>query len=111
MLKHINKTDNLIDVESLVMSRIKEYEDKKIGRLLWMEYFLSGIIISTGIAAMCLIQYFINKYSYIFDFFSAGAEIAAWFSMITFGLVIITVICIFYYINIYKKHRKIEMSA
>ena len=106
MIKHMGNKNNQIDIEKTVMSRIKEYENKKSLRLLYWEYTLSGLILCSGLISIFVIQYVFDLYSYVFEFYQINIFTARWLSTGMFFIIVLSVVWIMYFITMLKIGNK-----
>jgi hypothetical protein len=106
MKKHMKNKNQLIDIESSVMSRIKVYEEKKSLRLLYLEYGLSALVLFSGIASVFIIQYILILYRSLFEEYWNVIQIAAWIVTGIFVVIAFSSFWVIYFSRMLKAEKK-----
>jgi hypothetical protein len=106
MKKHMENTNQMIDIEANVMSRIKTYEEKKSLKLLYLEYGLSALVLLSGIASVFIVQYLFILYRSLFEDYWNIIQITAWIITGIFVIITFSSFWILYFSRMLKTEKK-----
>ncbi len=111
MKKHMKNNSNPIDVEPDVMNRIKIYEEKKSRRLLYLEYGISALLLTSGTASVFIIQYIFISCMSLFEEYWNIIHIAVWIITGIFVLIAFSSFGFIYFSRMLKAEKKFVKST